>query len=60
MGPATCTILGPYLRKRILYYKQKIRYETECLFRMRKEIKTNYKSQKADKYHKHHKIHTII
>jgi hypothetical protein len=37
-------------------YEYKIRYKGEYLFRMRKEITTNYKFKKADKYHKHHKI----
>jgi hypothetical protein len=38
--------LGPTLRKRIRSYEYKIRYESEYLFRMRKEITTNYKLKK--------------
>jgi len=43
VGPEVYTILRPLLRKRIQNYKYKIRYESECLFRMRKEITTNYR-----------------
>ena len=41
--PEAYTILRTPLRKRIKNYKYKIRYESECLYRMRKEITTNYK-----------------
>jgi tRNA splicing ligase len=49
-------VWGAPLRKRIQNYEHKIRYESEYLFRMRKEVTTNYKFEKADKYHKGHKI----
>jgi hypothetical protein len=48
--------LGPCLRERIPNYQYKIRYETEYLFRVRKEITPNYKFKYAGKYPKHHKI----
>jgi hypothetical protein len=38
--------LGPSLRKRIQDYEYKISYESEHLFRMRKEIATNNKFKK--------------
>jgi hypothetical protein len=34
---------GPTLRKRIQSYEYKIRYVSEYLFRMRREITTNYR-----------------
>jgi hypothetical protein len=46
--------LGPYLR--IENYEHKIRYETEYLFRRRKEITSNYKFKNAGKCPKHNKI----
>jgi hypothetical protein len=52
VGHEAYKILGPTSRKK----KYKIRYKGKYLFRMRKEITTNYKFKKADKYHKHHKI----
>jgi len=36
-------VLGPTLRKRIQSYAYKIRYVSGYLFRMRKEITTNYR-----------------
>jgi hypothetical protein len=48
VDPKAYTIFEAPIKK-----KYEIRYESECLFRMRKEIATNYKSKKkADKYHK--------
>jgi hypothetical protein len=56
VGLEAYTILRPLLRKRIQNDKYNIRYESECLFRMRKEITTNNKFLKVDKDHKHQKI----
>ena len=47
---------GTSLRKRIQNYEYKIKYESEYLFGMRKEITTNFRVDKADKYHINHKI----
>jgi hypothetical protein len=52
VGPEANIILGSSLRRRIQNYEHKIRYESEYLFRMRKEVTTNYKYEEADKYHK--------
>ena len=38
--------LGPSLRKGMQNYEYKIRYESKCLFRTRKEITTNFKFKK--------------
>jgi hypothetical protein len=51
VGPKAYPIFGALFKK-----KYKIRYETEYLFRMRKEITPNYKFKNAGKYPKHHKI----
>jgi len=51
---------GPTSRKKIQNFEYKIRYKEEYLFRMRKEVTTNYKFKKVDKYHKHHKIQKNI
>jgi hypothetical protein len=50
MGPESYTIFGAFFKKRIgvQNYEYKIRYESEYLFGMRKEITTNYKFKKAD------------
>jgi hypothetical protein len=56
MGHEAYTVFGAHFKKRKQNYEYKIRYEGEYLFRMRKEITTNFKFIKADKYHKHHKI----
>jgi hypothetical protein len=34
--------MGPSLRKRIQFYEYEIKYYSEYLFRIRKEITTNY------------------
>jgi tRNA splicing ligase len=47
---------GTALRKKVENFEYKIKYESEYLCGMRKEITTNYRVDKADKYHKHHKI----
>jgi hypothetical protein len=46
---------GPSCKK-ILKKEYKIRYEIEYLFRIRKEITTNYKFKKGDKCHTYNKI----
>jgi hypothetical protein len=54
VGPVSHKIWGgglPSLRKRMQNYEYKIRYETEYLFRMRKEFITNYKFRKLKKNH---------
>jgi hypothetical protein len=43
-------LTGPSLRKRIQNYENEIKYDSEYLFRKRKEITTNYKFKKADRY----------
>ena len=52
VGPEAYTIFWALFKKK----EYKIRYECEYLFRMRKEITTNYKLKKPDKCHKHHKL----
>jgi hypothetical protein len=47
MGPEVLTVFGARFNK----MNTKIRYEYEYIFKMRKEITTNYISKKADKYH---------
>ena len=59
VGSEANKILGAPLRKRIQNYKHKIRYEREYLFRMKKEVTTNYKFEKADKYHTVQKVQKI-
>ena len=44
------------LRQNIQVYEYKTTYKSEYLFRMRKEVRTNYILKKADTYHRHYKI----
>jgi len=44
------------LRQSTQIYEYKIKYKSEYLFRMRKEVTTNYKLKKADTYHRRYKI----
>jgi hypothetical protein len=50
--PEVYTIFGALFNNRIQSYEYTVRGEGECLFRIRREITTNYKSEKADMYHK--------
>jgi hypothetical protein len=56
MGHEAYTSFGTHFKKIKQNYEYKIRYESEYLFRMRKEITINFKFKKADQYHKHNKI----
>jgi hypothetical protein len=57
VGPEPCKILGAHFKKKNTNYEYKIMYERKYLFRMRKEITTNYEFiKKTDRYHKHHNI----
>jgi len=47
VGPEAYKLSGPTLKKKKTNYEYKIGYEREYLFRMRKEITTNYKFIKS-------------
>jgi ATP-dependent RNA circularization protein (DNA/RNA ligase family) len=56
VGHEAYTILGAHCKKIKQNYEYKIKYGREYLFRMRKEITTNFKFKNSEKNHKHHNI----